>query len=122
MALFELADLAALLQMDLDTSTATVVRNIVEAQVDEASGYRLADIDPASGQYATLSGIALQAAARLLDNPTGAVQETLGSWSVGYAPSVLTDEDRQRILRAVGVSGSRGPIGSVRMSIPPGMI
>lgn len=108
MALFTLPELASLLQTDLDTSTANVVLKIVTANVDEASGFRLAGLDENGPEYQALGAIALVAAARLFDNPTGALQEALGSWSLTYPQgSVLTGEERAKIAGIVG-----GPVGS----------
>lgn len=81
MALFVLEDLAALVQGDLDTASATVCRAVAEGLVSAAAGAPVGD--PPEPVH---TSVGLLVAARLYRNPELLSQEMIGarSWQVAY--------------------------------------
>ena len=119
MALFELTELASWPAMsDIDTATATLIRELVTAQVRNAAGHRRFD---ALTDMSALKPIALDLAGRMLDNPQGlrSHQEQVGAVSETNTYSTealvvgarLSREERDEIRRLVGAPRA----GSVRM-------
>lgn len=90
--LFELTELASLLQQDVDTATATLAR-------DMATGFVTARVivlpDPVP---AALKAVALRIASRIYNNPTGAKAESIGGYS--STPGEFLDAADDMVLSA----------------------
>jgi hypothetical protein len=88
-SLFDLADLAAFTQGDLDTATASQCRSMATGVVLGVTG--LVELpDPVPEPMAT---VGKRVAARLYENPTALKSETLSGYSANYG-DLLEDIDR----------------------------
>ncbi|NBE80317.1 hypothetical protein [Micromonospora rubida] len=106
--LFELSQLASYMQQDLDQASAELARTVATSLIRSAAGAArydaLVDLSP-------LLPVALDVARRILLNPAGVRSEQIDDYSVTYAAEVLagaalTDDERARVLAAVGVRTS----------------
>lgn len=103
MALFTPEDLRTLLGRPLSDAQVALAQSTVHDVIRGEVGDRLAD-PPQPG----VGSVALALAARMLTNPGGVRSEQAGGMLVSYADAqtgvALSDNERRRLRRAVGLS------------------
>jgi hypothetical protein len=99
--LFDLTDLAALVQGDLDTATAVQCRDIATGVVLSLTGRSVVpDLVPQP-----MAAVGKRIAAKLYENPTGLTVETLAPYSATFG-ALVEDLDRL-ILKPFSLHGVR---------------
>ncbi|MFE7399620.1 hypothetical protein [Streptomyces sp. NPDC057557] len=105
--LFLLAELRALLGTPLSDERAQLAHDLAEDAIRGEVGERLSD-PPQRG----IKTVALSVAARILTNPQGLRSEQAGGMLQSYADSqtgvVLSEDERRRLRRAVGMASGAG--------------
>lgn len=113
MTLFEPAELRTLLKRPLTDDEITLAHDLTADAFYGEVGERLTD-PPQRG----VKSVALAVAARILTNPAGVRSEQAGGMLVSYADSetgvILSDDERRRLRRAVGMAS-----GASSLSIAP---
>lgn len=103
--LFALEQLAAYMQSDLDTASASLARDLatalIRAEVGAATYDAVVDLSP-------LLPVALEVARRSMLNPDGVRSEQIDDYSVTYATEVLggaglTEAERTAVRRLLGL-------------------
>jgi hypothetical protein len=97
--LFALQDLAAFMQQDLDTATATACRTAAQGAI--LGAVRQAELP--NPVPAFMAFVGMRVAARLYANPTGSTSETVGTYSVAYAAQLMEPEDKRLLGQLFGV-------------------
>ncbi|MFE5159155.1 hypothetical protein ACFRNT_11585 [Streptomyces sp. NPDC056697] len=100
-------DLRTLLVRPLTDAQCTLAATLTEDAIRGEVGDRLTD-PPQPG----VSSVALAVAARILTNPAGVRSEQAGGMLVSYADVqtgvILSDDERRRLRRAVGMASGAG--------------
>ncbi|GAA0641207.1 hypothetical protein GCM10009548_01730 [Streptomyces malaysiensis subsp. malaysiensis] len=100
-------DLRTLLGRPLTDAQCTLAATLTEDAIRGEVGDRLTD-PPQPG----VSSVALAVAARVLTNPGGVRSEQAGGMLISYADAqtgvVLSDDERRRLRRAVGLASGAG--------------
>lgn len=113
MALFEATELRTLTRRPLTDAECALAHDLTEDAILGEVGDRLTD-PPQRG----VKSVALNVAARVLTNPQGVRSEQAGGMLMSYADSetgvMLSDDERRRIRRAVGLAS-----GASSLSIAP---
>ncbi|MEV0444010.1 hypothetical protein AB0I84_23800 [Streptomyces spectabilis] len=113
MALFSPTELRTLLRRPLTDAECALAHDLTEDAFVGEVGERLAD-PPQRG----VKAVAVMVAARILTNPQGLRSEQAGGMLQSYADSetgvVLSEDERRRLRRAVGLS-----TGASSVSIAP---
>ncbi|MEU1254779.1 hypothetical protein ABZ445_16015 [Streptomyces chartreusis] len=113
MALFEASELRTLLKRPLTDAECTLAHDLTEDAFYGEVGERLTD-PPQRG----VKSVALAVASRVLTNPGGVRSEQAGGMLVSYADSetgvMLSDDERRRLRRAVGMAS-----GASSLNIAP---
>lgn len=100
MTIASVDELACYLQSDLDTSSATLALDLVDAEIADLFGGTLPAPLPGAAKR-----IELAAAGRLYLNPSGAESESVGPFSRRFgSDGVLTAEERTALSRFRGTS------------------
>lgn len=103
MALFSPTELRTLLKQPLTDAECALAQDLTDDAFYGEVGERLTD-PPQRG----VKSVALMVAARILTNPGGLRSEQAGGMLQSYADSetgvVLSDDERRRLRRAVGLS------------------
>lgn len=121
MALVTADDLRTLLGRPLTDAQCALAISLTEDAIRGEVGSRLTE-PPQPG----VAVIALSVAARVLTNPAGVRSEQAGGMLVSYADSqtgvTLSDDERRRLRRAVGLVGGAGmlDIGPAESASPWG--
>lgn len=108
--LFELTELAALVQTEVDDTTGTLLRTLVTGLIaGEIPSYDL-DAEPVAP---VVKAVALAAAARAYTNPQGLASETVGSYSYSRGSDnrnggVYLTQDERALLRRVAFPNRPG--------------
>ncbi|MFJ9212996.1 hypothetical protein [Streptomyces sp. NPDC102264] len=114
--LFTTAELRALLGTPLSDERAQLAHDLADDAICGEVGDRLSD-PPQRG----VKTVALSVAARSLTNPQGLRSEQAGGMLQSYADSqtgvVLSDDERRRLRRAVGMASGAG-----MLDIAPGVV
>jgi hypothetical protein len=101
--LFEATELRTLLKRPLTDAECALAHDLTEDAFYGEVGERLTD-PPQRG----VKSVALAVASRILTNPAGVRSEQAGGMLVSYADSetgvMLSDDERKRLRRAVGMS------------------
>jgi hypothetical protein len=112
-ALFEASELRTLVQRPLTDAEAALAHDLTEDAILGEVGDRLTD-----PLQRGVKSAALMVAARILTNPAGVRSEQAGGMLVSYADSetgvVLSEDERRRIRRAVGLAS-----GASSLNIAP---
>lgn len=119
MALFEASELRTLLKLPLTDDECALAHDLTEDAFYGEVGERLAN-PPQRG----VKSVALMVAARVLTNPGGLRSEQAGgmlqTYSDGQTGVMLTDDERKRLRRAVGMSSGASSLDiSPQDSCPP---
>ncbi len=105
--LFLTAELRALLGTPISDERAELAHELAEDAILGEVGARIA-VPPQHG----IKTVALSIAARILTNPQGLRSEQAGGMLQSYADSqtgvVLSDDERRRLRRAVGMASGAG--------------
>jgi hypothetical protein len=108
-ALFTAEDLRTLLGRPLTDAQARLAQDTVLDVITGEVGDRLTD-PPQPG----VGSVALAMAARMLTNPSGVRSEQAGGMLVSYADAqtgvALSEDERRRLRRAVGLSTKAGTL------------
>ncbi|WP_326812093.1 hypothetical protein [Streptomyces scopuliridis] len=114
--LFTTAELRALLGTPISDERAQLAHDLADDAIRGEVGDRLSD-PPQRG----VKTVALSVAARILTNPQGLRSEQAGGMLQSYADSqtgvVLSDDERRRLRRAVGMVSGAG-----MLDITPGVV
>jgi hypothetical protein len=107
MLLFTTAELRALLGTPISDERAQLAHDLTEDAILGEVGERVTE-PPQRG----IRAVALAVAARILTNPQGLRSEQAGGMLQSYADSqtgvILSDDERRRLKRAVGMSAGAG--------------
>lgn len=107
MLLFTATELTILLGRPLTQAQGDLVHELTLDAIYGEVGDRLSD-PPQPG----VKSVALAVAARVLTNPTGVRSEQAGGMLVSYADTqtgvALSDDERRRLRRSVGMASSAG--------------
>jgi hypothetical protein len=102
-ALFEASELRTLLKRPLTDDECALAHELTEDAFYGEVGERLTN-PPQRG----VKSVALMVASRILTNPSGVRSEQAGGMLVSYADSetgvILSEDERKRLRRAVGMS------------------
>lgn len=93
------AELASFLQQDVDTSSATLVLDLVEAEMVKAAGVVAASL-PA---WTKLIGLGV--AARIYTNPAGLTADGIDDYRRTFGGSFLTGAEIDRLSTVAGLGG-----------------
>jgi len=107
MLLFTTAELRALLGTPISDERAQLAHDLTEDAILGEVGERVTT-PPQRG----IRAVALAVAARILTNPSGVRSEQAGGMLVSYADSqtgvILSEDERRRLKRAVGMAAGAG--------------
>jgi hypothetical protein len=107
MLLFMTAELRALLGTPISDERAQLAHDLTEDAIIGEVGERVTT-PPQRG----IRAVALAVAARILTNPSGVRSEQAGGMLVSYADSqtgvILSEDERRRLKRAVGMAAGAG--------------
>ncbi|WP_228973395.1 hypothetical protein [Streptomyces sp. DH12] len=117
MALFSAAELRVLLPRLTDAQY-DLAHELTEDAIRGEVGDRLTDPMPPG-----VKSVAVAVAARVLANPQGVRSEQAGGMLVTYADTqtgvVLSDDERRRLRRAVGLSGGASMLDIAPADVAP---
>ncbi|MGW0468344.1 hypothetical protein ACWDX6_24215 [Streptomyces sp. NPDC003027] len=116
MTLFTATELRTLLKRPLTDDECALAHDLTEGAFYIEVGDRLAD-PPQRG----VKSVALLVAARILTNPSGVRSEQAGGMLQSYADSetgvVLSDDERRRLRKAVGMASGAGMLSIAGESV-----
>ncbi|WP_432158647.1 MULTISPECIES: hypothetical protein [unclassified Streptomyces] len=118
MALFDATELRTLLKRPLSDAECALAHDLTADAFYGEVGDRLTD-PPQRG----VKSVALAVAARILTNPSGIRSEQAGGMLVSYADSetgvMLSEDERKRLRRAVGMAASASSLDIAPEEICP---
>jgi hypothetical protein len=103
-------ELAAFMQQDVDTASATLVLDLVEAELVYASR-----VDAAADLPTWTKATGLAVAARVYANPVGLTSDAIDDYRRNFGGTFLTAQERTTLS---GVSGDQGAFSITAYGVP----